>query len=198
MDRLHSPRVVIQAGPNGAGKSTTSQRIVRDVFGVRHYVNADTLARGLSAFAYDEVAVSAGRIMLEWMRELVRDRQIFGFETTLAARSYASWISELRADGYECHLVFVSLRDPDLAVSRVADRVRRGGHHIPEETVRRRFTAGLKNLFSLYIPLATSWMVLDNSSKRLPARLVALGGDGRGTYVERQKDWDRLVKDYGS
>ena len=152
----------------------------------------------LSAFAYDEVAVSAGRIVLQWMRELAADRKTFGFETTLAARSYASWIESLKADGYECHLVFVSLRDPELAISRVADRVRRGGHHIPDETVRRRFAAGLKNLFSLYIPLATSWMVLDNSSKRLPARLVALGGEGRGTYIERQNVWDRLVKEFDS
>jgi predicted ABC-type ATPase len=133
-----------------------------DVLGVSQFVDADLLARSL---ALSETApLTAGRAMLRRLDELTRARQSFGFETTLASRSFAPRIRRLRRSGYECHLVFLWLPAADLAVARVADRVRLGGHDVPEETIRRRYRSGLRNFFHLYQALTTTWRMYDNST----------------------------------
>jgi predicted ABC-type ATPase len=167
------PSVVILAGPNGAGKSTAAPALLQGVLAVNEFVNADVIARGLSAFDPDAVAVAAGRVMLARMRELAAHRNSFAFETTLASRTLAPWLRELRVSGYEIHLVFLWLSSADLAIARVADRVRNGGHNIPDDVVRRRYAAGIHNLFVLYQPVTTSWVVY-NSSGPQPV-LVAEG-----------------------
>ncbi len=95
--------------------------------------------------------------MLSRLRDLAKEKRNFAFETTLAGRSLAPWLARLIDDGYEFHLVYLWLPSADLAVARVADRVRMGGHHVPEETIRRRYRAGLRNFFRLYMQLATLW-----------------------------------------
>ena len=112
-----------------------------------NYVNADTLANGLSAFAPETFAIKAGRIMLKQLREMAEKRTDFAFESTLASRSYANWIRKLCEQGYEFHLFFLWLRRPEVAVQRVKERVRMGGHNIPEEVIRRRYEKGSKNFF---------------------------------------------------
>lgn len=114
-----SPQVIIIAGPNGAGKSTIAPFLLRDRFGVMNYVNADTIANGLSAFAPEKFAIEAGRIMLKQLREMAQRRTDFAFESTLASRSYAHWIRKLREQGYEFHLFFLWLQSPEVAVHRV-------------------------------------------------------------------------------
>lgn len=156
------PKVVVIGGPNGAGKSTAAARILQDALAVQEFVNADVIARGLSAFKPESVALSAGKIMLKRLKELASERASFAFETTLASRSFAPWLGDLVANGYLFHLVFVWLPGPEFAIARVADRVRSGGHHVPEETIRRRYAAGLRNFFGLYQPLATSWQIVNN------------------------------------
>lgn len=156
-------RIVVVAGPNGAGKSTAAPRLVRDVLGITEYVNADTIALGLSAFAADRAAVSAGRILLQRVRELAERGVDLAFETTLASRSFAPWLRDLVAQGAEAHVVFLSLASPELARARVRARVALGGHAIPDEVVERRHARGLENLRALYAPLATSWTLLDAS-----------------------------------
>src|SRR5438105_10060259 len=117
---LHSaPLIVVVAGPNGAGKTTAAPFLLRDALGVREYVNADPIAAGLSAFVPDSVAIAAGRVMLARIDELARQRISFGFETTLASRSFAPWLRLRLADGYAVHLVFLSLASPALALARV-------------------------------------------------------------------------------
>ena len=158
-----APRLVVLAGPNGAGKSTTAAAILREALAVHEFVNADTIAQGLSAFDEPAAAIRAGRIMLERIRQLGRERQDFAFETTLASRSLAHWIAHLRIQGYRVEIVFLRLASAELAVARVACRVRSGGHGVPEAIIRRRFERGLKNLHELYLPLADSCLVLDSS-----------------------------------
>ena len=136
------PKVVVLSGPNGAGKST---------------------APGLSAFAPERAAFRAGRVMLGRLRELSKARQSFAFETTLATRSYATWLNSLRASGYHFELLFLWLPNPEVAIARVEGRVKAGGHNIPEEVIRRRYYAGLRNLAELYLPLADYWKVVDNT-----------------------------------
>jgi predicted ABC-type ATPase len=162
--------VVVIAGPNGAGKSTMAPRILRDALAVREFVNADTIATGLSAFSPETVAVPAARIMLKRVRQLASERRDFAFETTLASLSFAPWLARLRKDdGYRVHLVYIGLASAELAVARVAERVKRGGHAVPQPVVRRRYDRSFENFLQLYRALADSWMMVDNSVEPIPS-----------------------------
>lgn len=181
------PSVVILAGPNGAGKSTAAPELLQGELAVTEFVNADVIARGLSAFDPDRAAMAAGRVMLARLDELARQRESFAFETTLASRSFAPWVRDLRASGYAVHLFFLWLSSPDLAVQRVADRVRSGGHDVPADTIRRRYRAGIRNLFSLYQPVVTTWAVYDCSG--LKSQLIAEGLESAPLKVYDRKVW---------
>lgn len=172
-----SPSVVLLAGPNGAGKTTVAPILLKGTLGVAEFVNADWIAKGLSAFDPDKAALAAGRAMIARIRELARQQVSFAFETTLASRSFAPWIEELKTKGYRFHLVFLWLPSADIAVERVKDRVLLGGHDVPEETIRRRYLRGLFNFYNLYQPLAASWRFYDNSHGSKPV-LIARGQNG--------------------
>ena len=181
------PSLVILAGPNGAGKSTAAPELLQGELAVNEFVNADVIARGLSAFDPDRAAMAAGRVMLARLDELARQRETFAFETTLASRSFAPWLRDLRASGYAVHLFFLWLSSPDLAIQRVAYRVRSGGHDVPAETIRRRYRAGVRNLFALYQPVVTTWAVYDCSG--LKSQLVAEGLESAPLKVYDMKVW---------
>lgn len=123
-----APELVVLAGPNGAGKSTLAPWLLRDGWGIRDFVNADEIAKGLSGFHPESVALQAGRLMWERLEELAASRQSFAFETTLASRTYAPWITKRRNEGYQTRLVFIWLPSAEFAIQRVTDRVRAGGH----------------------------------------------------------------------
>jgi predicted ABC-type ATPase len=183
--------VVVLAGPNGAGKSTSAADLLRGALSVEEFVNADTIALGLSAYRPEAAAVAAGRVMLERLHFLARERRDFAFETTLAGKGHARWLRGLGKGGYRTHLVFLSLPDADLAVARVTERVRQGGHHVPENVVRRRFAASLSNLFALYSELVDSWQVYDNADLTGP-RLVASRSVGGPAVIADPDAWENL------
>src|SRR5713101_294943 len=178
--------VVVLAGPNGAGKSTMAAELLVEVLGVSEFVDADVFARTLPRSG--AAAITAGRAMLRRLDELGASRRDFGFETTLASRSFAPRIRKLTRAGYECHLVFLWLQSADLAVARVADRVRLGGHAVPEQTIRRR--SGLRNFFALYRPLTTTWRMYDNSTHEL--RLIASGAGTETRGINDPGLWERI------
>jgi predicted ABC-type ATPase len=188
------PLVVIIAGPNGAGKSTAAPRLLQGPLEVDEFVNADTIARGLSAFHPESVAVTAGRMMLQRLRLLAAARADFAFETTLAGRNFAPWLNQLRTSSvYRAHLIFLSLPSPDLAIARVSERVRLGGHYVDEATVRRRFAAGLRNLFTLYQGAVDTWQLLDNTNLAAPAT-IAFGHTGQPATIVDTPAWRRLTE----
>ncbi len=191
MSRPARPSLVVLAGPNGAGKSTLAPRLLKGALGVSEFVDADVIARGISGFDPERAAFAAGRVMLARLRALAERRVSFGFETTLASRSFSPWIARLKRAGYEVHLVFLALPAAEVAVRRVAERVRMGGHSVPKATVRRRYRAGLQNFFGLYRVLTTSWRVYDNSGAAAP-RLVAAGRADVVTRITDRKAWERL------
>lgn len=158
-------RIHILAGPNGAGKTTFAREYLTREAACPTFINADLIASGISPFAPERVAVRAGRIMLELINACVLAGDSFGFETTLAGRSYARAIPDWRARGYAVRLHFLSLPSPDMAIERVAERVRQGGHGIPEDVIRRRYAKGLENFEILYKPLVTDWILYDNSGR---------------------------------
>ncbi len=186
-----APELVVLAGPNGAGKSTLAPWLLRDGWGIRDFVNADVIAQGLSGFHPESVALQAGRLMWERLEELAVSRKSFAFETTLASRTYAPWIAKRQAEGYRTRLVFIWLPSAEMAIQRVTDRVRAGGHHIPDDVIRRRYSGGLKNLFELYLPRMDCWEVLDGTEPA-DVRLVASGGAGRPARVVDDNTWGEI------
>lgn len=187
------PLIVVIAGPNGAGKSTTAPRLLQGALAVNEFVNADPIAQGLSHFMPESVAFAAGRVMLGRLKDLARDHADFAFETTLASRSFAPWLEQLRKSSYRIHLAFLSLPSPELAVARVAVRVQQGGHDVPEQVIRRRFKAGLSNFFTLYQPLVDSWQVFDNSDSKGP-NFIASGRDTEQLEILNQRAWHHLLE----
>ncbi len=162
-ETMVSPKIYIVAGPNGAGKTTFAREFLIHEAACPVFMNADLIASGISPFAPDRAAVRAGRIMLELIRASVDVGESFGFETTLAGRGYARSIPTWRARGYAVRLHFLSLPSPEMAIQRVAERVRQGGHGIPEHVIRRRFAKGLENWEQLYKPLVSDWILYDGS-----------------------------------
>ena len=156
---------------------------------VTEFVNADVIAQGLSAFQPESAAFHAGRVMLERLHFLAKERVDFAFETTLASRSFAPWIAKLKQSGYTFHLVFLWLPSAEFAVARVAERVRMGGHDVPEETIRRRYNKGIGNFFRLYRPLTDTWRMYDNAEPSWP-RIVADGRKDTNETVYDPKTWN--------
>lgn len=158
------PHLIIIAGSNGAGKSTAAPALLKDALHVDNFINADVIAQGLCAYQPEKAAIQAGRIMLNRIHNLAGENINFAFETTLASRTFARWIPKLKKQGYQFHLFFLWLKNVELAILRVKERINTGGHSVPEETIRRRYAAGLKNFFNLYSPIADSWQFYDNSN----------------------------------
>ena len=160
---MQHPNLYIIAGPNGAGKTTASYHLLPEVLHCPNFVNADEIARGLSPFAPETVAVQAGRIMLKRIEELLPQRVDFAIETTLSTRSYVQLVHRAQALGYKVHLIFFFLENEEQAIQRVAQRVSNGGHNIPEDDIRRRFKRGIYNLIHLYMPICDSVLVYNNA-----------------------------------
>lgn len=133
--------------------------------------------------------------MLERLKQLAEQGESFAFETTLATRGFAPWLAQLKATGYRTHLVFLSLPSPELSIERVAERVSAGGHHVPPAIVRRRFRRGLKNLFTLYMPLMDSWRFYDNSYSEGPL-LLASGAGALVEHVPNSPRWQSLLEEF--
>ncbi|SQA94096.1 zeta toxin family protein [Capnocytophaga ochracea] len=156
----------IIAGCNGAGKTTASFTILPEVLDCKEFINADEIAKGLSPFQPESVAMQAGRIMLARMDELLQKGETFAFETTLATKSYKQKIEWAQANGYEVTLLFFWLDSPNMAKKRVAQRVAEGGHSIPSQTIERRYHNGIANLFAIYIDMVDFCYIFDNSEGR--------------------------------
>ena len=158
------PDIYLIGGPNGAGKTTTALRIF-PALGVTHFINAYAIAQGLSPLDVAGAARATGRLMLEQMEMRLARGDDFALESTLASRSLAPFIESCKAAGYNFILFYVWLRDADLAVERVAQRVESGGHDIPDDVIRRRYERGCHNFFELYRPLADQWSMWNNSER---------------------------------
>lgn len=189
MDEPSQPTIYILAGPNGAGKTTFANSFLPTFANCREFLNADLIAAGLAPFAPETQAIRASELLLTRIDELVATRTTFSFETTLSARSYCTSIMEWRRLGYRVVLYFIWLPSSELAIQRVAKRVREGGHNIPEAVVRRRYARGMVNLFDLYIPIVTTVCLYDGSSfPPIPIAEV----EGGSTLVLDYNRWERV------
>ena len=157
------------------------------------FVNADEIAKGLSPFNPNKVAIKAGRLMLTRIDELLESGIDFAFETTLSTRSYVNTVKKAQEKGYFVTVLYFWLNTPDLAVERVKIRVMEGGHDIPEQTIRRRYDLGISNMFNLYIPVADYWMFIDNSKS--PFNILA-DGSKNAKNIKNKMIWTNLKKEY--
>ena len=193
------PNIYIIAGCNGAGKTTASFTILPEMLNCKEFVNADSIAAGLSPFNPESVAIEAGRLMLSRIHELMTAWVDFAFETTLATRSYVSLVKAAQHVGYKVKLVFIWLDSPLTAIQRVADRVAEGGHDIPNDIIERRYFRGIFNLISLYIPVCDSWIVVNN--KNVVPEVIAKGSLSGENIILNGYIWDVIndqSKTYGN
>jgi len=160
---MSEKKIVIIAGPNGAGKTTFAREFLPNEAGCPVFINADLIAAGLSPFQPELAAIKAGRLMLEEIQGYVRIGANFALETTLAGRGYARMIPDWRAEGYHVKMFFLVLPTAEMAIDRVAERVRQGGHDIPPAVIQRRFAAGRTNFENLFRDLVDSWALYDNA-----------------------------------
>lgn len=186
-------KIYIIAGCNGAGKTTASYTLLPQILQCDEFVNADEIARGLSPFHPERVSIEAGRLMLERISKLMLSKTTFALETTLSTRSYVSLIKKAHKAGFRVELIFFWLASPEIAIQRVAKRVEEGGHNIPEDVIRRRYDAGIKNLINIYSHEVDSWLLIDNNNNQS----VVLAESNNG--VTKIYDFNRfkLIMDYG-
>jgi predicted ABC-type ATPase len=184
--------VLVIGGPNGAGKTTTANRLLPTTLGLREFLNADEIARGLSPFDPEANAVPAGRIMIDRIDRLVAAGKSFAFETTCAGHRQAKLLRSCRTAGYRVTFIFLWLPSSQAAMARVAQRVARGGHHIPEDVIHRRYAAGLYNMRHAFLPLADIALIYDNSIE--PPLLIGEKRSGVPFTVRNAARW-KLIED---
>ena len=188
------PNVYIVAGPNGVGKTTFAREFLPTYAHCTNFVNADLIAQGVSPLSPEAAAFRAGRLMLKEIDLWARRLEDFGFETILSGRAHLNVIRDLKKTGYAVHIFFLSVPTARLALSRIRDRVRRGGHDVPPPVVRRRFDRCIVNFLQRYRDLADSWILFDNSGER--PQIIALEKDKNLRILEREF-YERLVTTYG-
>jgi predicted ABC-type ATPase len=181
------PNLYIIAGCNGAGKTTASLTFLPKMLNCYEFVNADSIAAGLSPLQPDTVAFEAGRIMLNRINKLISEKVDFAFETTLSTKSYHSLIKIAKKTDYKIWLLFFWLPNPEMAIERVKSRVKNGGHSIPKNVIVRRYSRGVANLINIYLPLADNWFVLDSSS--LKPELIAEGNENIVIQIINEEIW---------
>lgn len=181
----------IIAGCNGAGKTTTSEVVLPELLNCYEFVNADNIARGLSPFNVEKVAIEAGRIMLHRINELMEQKVDFAIETTLSSKNYIRLVKEAHAVGYKVSLIFIWLESPQHALERVAVRVERGGHFIKDDDVIRRYYRGVQHLLDDYIALVDYWVVVNNTDGTLEE--IAEGEKNEAIRIKNHYLWNQIL-----
>lgn len=148
-------------GPNGAGKTTYAEASL-----LRHscvYLSADQIAAQLSPDDPTAQRVAAGRQFLTTLKECLTGSEDLLIETTLSGRSFRRTLELARECGFQTTLILVFLNGADACVARVKERVRKGGHDVPEVDIRRRFSRSLTNFWNIYRQIADDWFLVYNS-----------------------------------
>lgn len=182
--------IYIIAGCNGAGKSTAANVLLPKFLNCKEFVNADSIASGLSPFQPETVSFQAGRIMLNRIKELIDQKTTFAFETTLTTKSYINLIKKAKEKKYQVILFYFWLNSVELALARIKDRVKKGGHDIPKDVVIRRYERSLENLVNLFMPICDKWSIFDNSSDRM--NIIAKGKPLRNSFILNHKQWEQI------
>ncbi len=184
-------------GPNGAGKTTMAYALITDLEeGYEDFLNADEIAKGISPMRPESANLEAGKLMLRKLRLYLQERRSFIFEITGSARIYDKYLKDAKNAGYKINLLFLWLSSPEQAVKRVALRVKQGGHNIPKEDIVRRYYRGLKNLLDIYLPIADTAYVVNNSMPELDTiKIIARKEDKNTLFIEDEEIWEKIQRD---
>ncbi len=183
------------AGPNGAGKTTTAMALL-PYLGIFEFVNADELARGLNPLNPDGQAIAAGKLMLRRMEQLTGEGKSFAFETTASGLTHVKTIQACKAAGFTTELLFVYLAGYEMAIQRVADRVKSGGHSIPPDVIERRYTKGIHNLIHHYLHIFDKVTVVNNTKRAkggIPPT-IAKKNAGQALEIYDKIAWQRILE----
>lgn len=184
--------ILMVAGPNGAGKTTMVRELLLQRSTLYDFLNADEIAFGLAPLHPESVSLSASKLMIIRLKELLNTHKSFAFETTAAGTNYVKHLKSAKDSGYIINVVFLWLASPLDAVKRVAQRVKQGGHSIPEQVIVKRYSLGLKNLFNHYLILADTVLVLDNSSEEIEQRLIARKEPDSSLEIINHTIWQKM------
>lgn len=182
----------IIAGCNGAGKTTASYTVLPEMLNCKEFINADEIAKGISPFQPEKVAIESGRIMLKRIKNSIINQVDFAFETTLSTKTYVQFVQNAQIKGYFVTLVYFWLNTPELAIERVKSRVLSGGHDIPEKIIHRRYLAGIKNLSNLYLPICDYWLLIDNSVH--PFQIIAEGFKQKDIKIYNRNSYKQIIQ----
>jgi predicted ABC-type ATPase len=185
-------RICMIAGPNGAGKTTVALELVTKESSYNEFINADEIAKGLAPLNPESMALTASKLMIQRLKELLETDMSFAFETTAAGTNYVRHLKQAKSKGYAIDLTFLWLENPDVAVKRVRQRVKQGGHNIPEDSIRRRYYLGIKNLLTQYLPLADYACIVDNSLDVAPKKIIAMKTAKGNLEILDMKIWSQL------
>lgn len=191
MKKKQKPTCFIIAGPNGSGKTTFALRYLPQIAGCRNFVNADLIAYGLSPFDSLSAQYEAGRLFLNEVHANIKKKVDFAFETTLAGRSQISLLKKLREDGWRIVLFFLWIPSAAFSKSRVRERVKHGGHDIPDDTIERRYPRIMHNLAKIYIPLCDEVVCYDNSR---PEYVPVFEQDGKVLRIFNQNIYEIILR----
>jgi len=189
--KKRKPTCFIIAGPNGAGKTTFALRYLPQIAGCRNFVNADLIAYGISPFDSLSAQYEAGRIFLRQIYANIDKRVDFAFETTLAGRSHINLLKKLRQDGWQIVLFFLWIPDAAFSKSRIRERVKHGGHNIPDDAIYRRFPRVMQNFIKIYIPLCDKVICYDNSR---PDPVPVFRQDNKGKRILNQDIYANILR----
>lgn len=185
-------KILMLAGPNGAGKTTITLELMGKSPKLYEFINADEIAKGLAPLHPESMALTASKLMIQRLKELLVAGKSFAFETTAAGTNYMKHLKLAKSEGYEVNLTFLWLSSPEQAVKRVAQRVKQGGHHVPEATIIRRYFAGIKNLMNLYLPFADTAIIVDASSEE--PGIIARKSRDNSINIFNQMLWEKLER----
>lgn len=180
----------IISGPNGAGKTTSAKSLLPDFLETNEFVNADKIAAGISPLNPGSVSLYAGKLMLKRINDLTQHKKSFAIETTLSGKNYLGLIEDVRKKGYLINLIFLYLDIPELAKERVENRVRAGGHNIPEPDITRRFYRGITNLIDFYLPIVDTASIYDASTTKREKVAEKLGDQ---LTILNEKVWQKML-----
>ncbi len=192
--RFMSKKILMIAGPNGAGKTTMTLELIAEGSVLYEFINADEIAKGLAPLHPESMALTASKLMIGRLKELLENNKSFAFETTASGTNYIKHLQLAKSKKYEINLIFLWLASPEEAIRRVAQRVKQGGHYVSEEIIVRRYYAGLNNLLTHYLTLADRAHILDNSSQESIKRIIARKNINGSLDIIDRAIWEKIEK----
>ncbi|MGI8494535.1 MAG: AAA family ATPase [Pyrinomonadaceae bacterium] len=174
--------IIIIAGANGVGKTTFARAFLKEYD--YEFLNADEIAKSLSAENPQEKKISAGKLFFQELNSAIEANKSLLIESTLSGRYLQKILANLKDKKYQIRIIFLFADSPEILIERIAERVIKGGHFVPDEDVRRRLMRGKENFWNIYKDLAESWSLFYNMSSDF--KKIAAGEDNKTIIIDEE------------